>query len=132
MCRMVLAVMLPSAISWMLPQAKPSQKRVVIAPRSATQGKLFQLLNIASPNDDIIRIKSFNQTGDSIHHMLAPFLLSESFRSATSFLTPKIMCSGDIFGPDGNLRGALCPLARIFTLVPPTSTTSTFMVKPQC
>src|SRR5258708_21039382 len=32
--------------------------------------------------------------------------------------------------PEGNLRGSVCPVARIFTLVPPTSTTSTFIESP--
>src|SRR5262249_16818841 len=31
------------------------------------------------------------------------------------------------FGPDANSRGLSCPIARIFTCVPPTSTTSTFI-----
>src|SRR5258708_7978893 len=35
------------------------------------------------------------------------------------------MYLGVIFGPDGNERRALCPLARILTEFPPTSTTST-------
>jgi hypothetical protein len=30
-------------------------------------------------------------------------------------------------GPEGNFRGFSCPVARIFTLVPPTSTTRIFM-----
>ena len=32
-------------------------------------------------------------------------------------------------GPDGNLRGSSCPVARILTFVPPISITSTFMMK---
>src|SRR5215470_17045290 len=35
------------------------------------------------------------------------------------------MSLGVIFGPDGNERCTLCPLRRILTALPPTSTTST-------
>src|SRR5262245_32205433 len=48
-------------------------------------------------------------------------------QSSASFCTPATMDSGDSVGPDGNFRGSDCPVARIFTFVPPTSTTRTFM-----
>src|SRR5262249_22104212 len=47
-----------------------------------------------------------------------------------SFLTPTTICSAVSVGPEGNLRGSSCPVARILTVVPPTSTTSTFMATP--
>src|SRR5215471_21144550 len=43
-----------------------------------------------------------------------------------SFLTPDTICRGVNVGPDGNERSSVCPVARILTEVPPTSTTSTF------
>src|SRR5262249_35938777 len=45
-------------------------------------------------------------------------------------LTPRTICSAVSAGPEGNSRCSSCPVARIFTCVPPTSTTSTFMVYP--
>src|SRR5262249_17507795 len=48
-------------------------------------------------------------------------------QSAASFLTPSTICRADIPGPDSNFRGTFCPVVRIFTCVPPTSTTSTFI-----
>src|SRR5207245_8466396 len=32
-------------------------------------------------------------------------------------------------GPEGNFIGSFCPVARIFTLVPPISITSTFIIE---
>src|SRR5215470_15357313 len=46
-----------------------------------------------------------------------------------SFLTPDTIRLGVIFGPDGNERRSVCPVARILTDVPPTSTTSTFLAE---
>src|SRR5215510_10109548 len=43
-----------------------------------------------------------------------------------SFFTPDTICLGVNVGPDGNERSSFCPLARILTEVPPTSTTNTF------
>src|SRR6516165_8510899 len=48
-------------------------------------------------------------------------------QSAASFFTPETIRVGVSVGPDRNDRIAVCPLARIFTEVPPTSTTSTFL-----
>src|SRR4030095_3714786 len=48
------------------------------------------------------------------------------FQSLASFSTPATICLGVSLGPDGNSRGCFCPVMRIFTWVPPTSTTSTF------
>src|SRR5262249_41018689 len=52
------------------------------------------------------------------------------FQSPASSLTPRTICSAVSPGPEGNSRRSSCPVARIFTCVPPTSTTSTFMVYP--
>src|SRR3984893_6428550 len=43
-----------------------------------------------------------------------------------SFSTPDTICLGVNVGPDGNERSSFCPVARILTEVPPTSTTNTF------
>src|SRR5499433_4540705 len=43
-----------------------------------------------------------------------------------SFFTPDTICLGVNVGPDGNERSSFCPVARILTEVPPTSTTNTF------
>src|SRR5262249_11967097 len=43
-----------------------------------------------------------------------------------SFLTSDTIRLGVSFGPDVNRRCSRCPVARIFTEDPPTSTTSTF------
>src|SRR5260370_34426669 len=45
-----------------------------------------------------------------------------------SFLTPATICSGVSVGPETNSRCSSCPVARIFTWVPPTSMTRTFTV----
>src|SRR5262249_39837792 len=47
-------------------------------------------------------------------------------RSA-SFFTLETIRLGVSIGPDRNDRTSVCPLARIFTEVPPTSMTSTFL-----
>src|SRR5262249_39896745 len=44
-----------------------------------------------------------------------------------SFFTPDTICLGVNVGPDGNERSSFCPVARILTEVPPTSTTNTFL-----
>src|SRR5215831_15866948 len=49
------------------------------------------------------------------------------FQSLASSLAPATICSAVRVGPEANFRGSLCPVARSLTLVPPTSTTSTFM-----
>src|SRR5215475_3501842 len=46
-----------------------------------------------------------------------------------SFLTPDTIRLGVKVGPDGNDRRSPCPVARILTEVPPTSTTSTFFAE---
>src|SRR5262249_59913391 len=46
-----------------------------------------------------------------------------SCQSPASSLTLATICSAVRVGPEGKLRGSSCPVARIFTLVPPTSTT---------
>src|SRR5262245_47438768 len=46
-----------------------------------------------------------------------------------SFLTPDTIRLGVNVGPDGNERRSACPVARILTEVPPTSTTSTFLAE---
>src|SRR5262245_39675923 len=46
-----------------------------------------------------------------------------------SFLTPDTIRLGVKVGPDGNDRRTVCPVARILTEVPPTSTTSTFLAE---
>src|SRR5262249_42163031 len=59
-----------------------------------------------------------------------PIDTASYFQSPASSLTPRTICSAVSAGPEGNSRRSSCPLARIFTCVPPTSTTSTFMVYP--
>src|SRR5215469_7590733 len=49
------------------------------------------------------------------------------FQFRASFLTPATICIGVIVGPDGNFRRSVCPVARIFTLVPPMSMANTFI-----
>src|SRR6187401_2044712 len=49
------------------------------------------------------------------------------FQLAASVLMPATIFLGVRIRPDGNFSGVFCPLARIFTVVPPTSTTSTRM-----
>src|SRR5262249_38087026 len=51
------------------------------------------------------------------------------FQSPASFLTPATICLAVNLGPDENSRDCFCPVARIFTWVPPTSTASTFMMR---
>src|SRR6186997_2806827 len=46
-----------------------------------------------------------------------------------SFLTSETIRLGVSVGPDGKDRRSCCPLARILTEVPPTSTTSTFLTE---
>src|SRR6516225_1139174 len=48
-------------------------------------------------------------------------------QSAASFFTPETIRPGVSVGPDRKARISVCPLARIFTEVPPTSMTSTFL-----
>src|SRR5262245_27796204 len=47
------------------------------------------------------------------------------FHPLESRLTPDTMRWGVRFGPETNLRDSSCPVARIFTWVPPTSMTRT-------
>ena len=46
---------------------------------------------------------------------------------SASFLTPETIRRGVNIGPDGNDSRSVCPVARILTDIPPTSTTSTFL-----
>src|SRR5215475_4227396 len=55
-----------------------------------------------------------------------PIDTTSYLQSRASFLTPDTICLGVNVGPDGNERSSFCPLARILTEVPPTSTTNTF------
>src|ERR1700721_1553470 len=54
--------------------------------------------------------------------------MTSYFQSWVNSLTPSTIWSGVNLGPEANFRGSVCPIARIFTLCPPTSTTSTFAV----
>src|SRR5262249_6890234 len=56
-----------------------------------------------------------------------PIDTASYLQSFARFLTPATICLGVNLGPDGNSRDRFCPVARIFTWVPPTSTTSTFI-----
>src|ERR1700747_744855 len=53
--------------------------------------------------------------------------MTSYFQSRVSSLTPTTIASGVNLGPVANFRGSLCPVARIFTLCPPTSTTRTLV-----
>src|SRR6266446_1165614 len=55
-----------------------------------------------------------------------PIDTTSYFQSPASFLTSDTIRLGVSVGPDANARRSCCPVARIFTEVPPTSTTSTF------
>src|SRR5258707_985964 len=48
----------------------------------------------------------------------------------TAFRTLGTICRAVIVGPDASLKGSFCPVASILTCAPPTSTTSTFILKP--
>src|SRR5579864_1384180 len=49
------------------------------------------------------------------------------FQSLARSLTRATICSAVRVGPEANFRDSVWPVARSFTFVPPTSTTSTFM-----
>src|SRR4029077_4818168 len=51
------------------------------------------------------------------------------FHSPARFLTPETISWAVRVGPEESFRGSSCPVARIFTLCPPTSQTSTLMAK---
>src|SRR5882724_3446282 len=53
--------------------------------------------------------------------------ITSYFHPRASFLTPAAIRWGVSVGPETNSRGSSCPVARIFTWVPPMSTTRTFM-----
>src|SRR5574340_1055598 len=55
-----------------------------------------------------------------------PIVTASYAQPADAFLTPATMARAVSRGPEGTLRGAGWPLARILMLFPPTSTTSTF------
>src|SRR6201987_1051075 len=48
-----------------------------------------------------------------------------NFQSRTDFLTTRSILRGVMVGPDGYLRGSVCPVASILMFVPPTSITRT-------
>src|SRR5580704_1795240 len=50
-------------------------------------------------------------------------------QSPASFLTPETIRLGVSVGPDKNDRRSLCPVARILTELPPTSTASTALTE---
>src|ERR1700748_2930689 len=54
-------------------------------------------------------------------------VMTSYFQSRVSSLTPTTISPGVNLGPVANFRGSPCPVARIFTLCPPTSTTSTLV-----
>src|SRR6266480_8131122 len=55
--------------------------------------------------------------------------ITSYFQSRVCFLTPATITLAVMVGPDGNFLGSCCPVANIFTLVPPTSITSTFIIE---
>src|SRR5262249_53369398 len=59
-----------------------------------------------------------------------PMETTSYLHSLTAFRTPDTICWAVIVGPDASLQGSFCPVASILTCVPPTSTTSTFILKP--
>src|SRR5438045_2321748 len=54
-----------------------------------------------------------------------PIETTSYLQSVASFFTPKTIRLGVSVGPDRNDRLSVCPVARIFTDVPPTSMTNT-------
>ena len=54
------------------------------------------------------------------------------FQSFASLLTPATICLAVSLGPDENSRNCFCPVARIFTCVPPISTTRIFNSSSLC
>src|SRR6266850_5856310 len=54
--------------------------------------------------------------------------ITSYFHPRASFLTPAAICWGVSVGPEANSRCSSCPVARVFTWVPPMSTTRTFTV----
>src|SRR5437762_3110900 len=55
--------------------------------------------------------------------------ITSYFQSRVRFLTPATIALAVMAGPEGNFMGSCCPVARIFTLVPPISITSTFIIE---
>src|SRR6266513_6487711 len=55
--------------------------------------------------------------------------ITSYFQSRLRCLTPATIALAVMVGPEGNFIGSCCPVARIFTLVPPISNTSTFIIE---
>src|SRR6266480_4824001 len=55
--------------------------------------------------------------------------ITSYFQSRVRSLTPATIALGVMAGPEGNFTGSCRPVARIFTLVPPISSTSTFIIE---
>src|SRR4029453_15068887 len=67
-----------------LPKAKSSQESIGVVARSATWRKLFQLLDVAPPQNHVFGFKSGNQTGDPVPDPLPPFRFAQTGESAGS------------------------------------------------
>src|SRR6266496_2791438 len=55
--------------------------------------------------------------------------ITSYFQSRVRCLTPATISLAVMAGPEGNFIGSCCPVARVFTLVPPISITSTFIIE---
>src|SRR5207253_2136218 len=64
------------------PKAKSPNECVGVVDRAATRRQLFQLLDVASTEDDFVRFDRSNQALHDIGHITSPFLLAVLFQSS--------------------------------------------------
>src|SRR6266567_5496554 len=66
------------------PEAKSANERIGFVASAATRGKLFQVVDVATAEHDILGLEGCDQARDHVRDILAPFLLAVPVQSATA------------------------------------------------
>jgi transposase len=108
----------------------PPRNALALSPARQSLGRSFSFLTLPPP-----RTTSSGWRAPIRRHRQSWWSRDANRHRVVLPVSSELLDSGDHpFGrqrrPEGNLRDSVCPVARIFTWVPPTSITSTFIMKP--
>jgi len=71
----------------LLPEFESSHKSIGVVSHSATRRDFFQLLNIASAQNHVVRFKSGDHPSHYLFHMASPLFLAVFFQSGESYVS---------------------------------------------
>src|SRR5207237_553521 len=72
------------AVTSVMPEAKSTNERIGLVSLAATRRKLFQLVDVATSEHDVLGPEGGDQARDHIRDVIAPFLFAVTLQSATA------------------------------------------------